>query len=325
MSAKETRDLLIHAIAERVFNGSSKKILINEICESVGISRQSFNRYYGDLKPYLTGEKLIGELLGSESSGTSERYLVQNQETISTLESRLESLEAKHTRELEKVTDNYITTLMNNDITLWKVDETRATVERQNTLIDNYCNQIADLKLQLTNIETEKFNQKTGVIFESKILLEPNLTPAFDRLRSTGDEDKFESLKENELQKLALKASQYIDDNLYSLVLFLDLYLCNFQKFVDNHHPLPGRTYVYIRLPIYSAVEMRLFLKNLAKSSSIALYVPCCKSQSEKAAQRKFHFRNVPTLELEQADKAPVYKLEHGLTQVTHYTVAQGD
>lgn len=325
MSAKETRHQLIHAIAERVFNETSKKIFINEICKSVGISRQSFNRYYGDLKPYITGEKLIGELLGGESSGSTERYLVQNQETISTLEARLESLEAQHSKELEKVTDNYITTLMNNDITLWKVDETRATVERQNTLIDNYCKQIADLKLKLTSIEMEKFNQKTGVNFESKILLEPNLMPAFEILLNSGDQDRFEVLKENELLKLGQKASQYIDDNLYSLVIFLDLYLCNFQKFVENHPTSLGRTYVYVRLPIYSAVEMRLFLKKLSKSSSIALYIPCCKSDSEKAAQRKFHFRKVPKFELEQADKSPTFRLENGFTQVTYYTVAQGD
>lgn len=320
----DTRARLIHAIAERLFDGSGKKILIQDICDAVGITRQSFNRYYDDLKPYLAGEKLIGELLSDDTTGNTERYLAQNQSTISALEIQLESLEARHSKALQKVTDNYVTTLMNNDITLWQVDKTRATIEQQNTLIDDYCNQITELKLKLTNVELEKFNQKTATNLESKILLEPNLNPAFEALQDD-QKEKFEILKDAELQKLAAKASLYTDDRAYSLVIFLDLYLCNFQKFAEQHPGHPNKTHVYIRLPIYSVVEMRLFIKKLTKSASISLYVPHCRSESEKSAQRKFHFRKIPQIELAQADQSPTYKLEHGFTQVTHYTVVQGD
>ncbi|MBA1243837.1 hypothetical protein [Pseudomonas japonica] len=321
----DTRARLIRAIAERLFDGSEKKILIRHICDSVGITRQSFNRYYDDLKPYLNGEKLIGELLGNDSTGSTEHYLVQSQSTISALEMQVEHLKTIHSKELKKVTENYVTTLMNNDITLWQVDKTRATVEKQNTLIDDYCKQITDLKLKLTNVELEKFNYKSGVNLQSKILLEPNFTSAFNAIHDGDQKEKFEALKDTELQKLAAKASQYTDDSLYSLVIFLDLYICNFQKFAEHHPRDPDKTYVYIKLPIFSVLEMRLFLKKIAKSSSIFLYVPYCKSEHEKSAQRKFHFRQIPEIELTQADQSPTYKLEHGFTQVTHYTITQGD
>ncbi|MDI1333148.1 hypothetical protein [Pseudomonas sp.] len=325
MSSKETRNRLIHAIAERKFDGNAKKILIADIAGAVGITRQAFNRYYGDLKPYITGDKLIGELLNGDGSADTGRYLAQNQETISALESELQSRDAKHSKALQRITDNYITTLMNNDITLWQVDKTRATIERQNALLQNYSQQITDLKLKLTDYETEKFQRQTTPDAGSKILLEPNLLPAIDELRVNGDFEKFETNKDEEIQKLGAKASLYSDDSQYKLVIFLDLYLCSFKKFVDNHPRPLNRTYVYIRLPLFTAIEIKLFMKNLSKSASVALFVPHCKSEIEKTAQRKFQFRSIPLPEFQQADKAPTLKPEHGFSEVTYYAIAQGD
>lgn len=326
MSSKETRRRLIHAIAERQFDGAARKILIGDIATAVGITRQAFNRYYGDLKPYITGNKPIAELLSDETSANTSRYLVQNQETITALEAELQASNTKHNKELQRVTENYITTLMNNDITLWQVDKTRATVERQNALIQNYSTQISDLKLKITNIETDKFNQTIpGKRPDQRILLEPSLALPIEEYRKNGDSDKFEVSKDAELQKLANRASVYTDDSRYIFVIFLDLYLCSFHKFADNHVMNLNKTYIFIRLPLFTSIEVNLFLKSISKCPSAALFIPTCKSENEKIAQRKFHFRSIPESEFKQADKVSTFKPQTGIREVTYYTVNLGE
>lgn len=62
MSSVTTRSKIINAIIEEKVKNPSVKLKIQDICSIAGISRQSFNRYYSDLKPYINGEKPISEL-----------------------------------------------------------------------------------------------------------------------------------------------------------------------------------------------------------------------------------------------------------------------
>ncbi|MEF9673887.1 hypothetical protein QNM99_24045 [Pseudomonas sp. PCH446] len=149
MNVNETKQKLITLIAEHQFANPGKKLRIGDLSDQAGISRQAFNRYYDDLKPYAQGLKSIGELLAGANQAETSKLLKQSHTTLLGLTQQLALQKKQFELEKEKILTSHITTLMNDDLTLFSANEIQQTLARQTLHNENLLKDISNLKLEL--------------------------------------------------------------------------------------------------------------------------------------------------------------------------------
>ncbi|MBF8742124.1 TetR/AcrR family transcriptional regulator [Pseudomonas guariconensis] len=311
-----TRQKLIDLIVDTYFSRGGS-LQVAKIASEAGISRQAFHRYYGDLIAYIKGEKDVNALLPKSAPDSVSGLLQVTQERASELEQRLAVVEKAHQAELKTALDRHITSLMNNDITLFETDSVRVTLDKQTTYISHLTAQLDQLKAELTKAKLNATNQRLVGTPGSRIIYEPNLKPAFTAYKKDGDYKAYLSEKSKEISKIIEKVNQH-ESQSTSLIIFVDRFISNFEDFIA-YLPAPRKTEIVMRLPVFSSMEIKNLLRKINRKS-IFIYVPECPSVAETAAQRKFRAGNIPSEELLSAEKADHVHLPKGVEQVVHFT-----
>ncbi len=318
MSANTTEMRLKQIIAEHYLSVPVEKLLIGDVAEKAGISRQAFNRYYDHLKPYISGELSIDEMLkgNDEDSDTSE-LLHLAQKSIKEMQEQLSHIEAKHKADTDKKVNSIITTLMNNDINLFESDKTRLTIEKHALQNQRLKDQITSLQVELTNAKAETVvDHDKHTTSAEKIKIEVELKSIFKEFISSGDLDDFEDGKEDKIQRALSRVNKFtqLDDS--KVVIFIERYISSFDSFVDKYLCRDDKTYIFIRLPIFTRTELRLFVKGLKFNRPITVHIQFSNSETTTKINRRFLFRNIPEMELEQADKCYIPTDSDGFNEI---------
>jgi hypothetical protein len=329
VSVSETKSKLIELIAKHQIENPGKKLKTTELSEWAGISRQAFHRFYSDLKPYLAGKPIQSFLEEMDFNSTND-LLSQAQARIAEFETRLADIEHKHQEEIEELKDTYITSLMNDDIALFDASEVRQNMIRHSLHLDTLLKKINSLESELTK---EKMKQISAAAlsgskpsFKGKIVtLQPELQVLFDQFERDGDQDKFEQDKDEEVFKLPEKINKCRASGECNVILFIDRYISSFEKFTHEYLCEGALTHVFVRLPLFSQMECKDFLRRMDKKGSVSVHFPFCESEVTSRAQRTFYFRNIPPSEATAADKAQLPSWKDGFSSICAAIVKLGD
>lgn len=329
MSTGETRRKLIQLIAKHQINFSGKKLTLSDASEQVGISRQSFNRFYKDLKPYLAGKSIQGLLEKIDSSANND-LLLHSQKRNAELEAAVAKLELKHAEDLKELDDTYITSLMNDDIALFDASEVRQNMTKHSLHLDELLRKIDKLESELTKERMKQLSASGSANvkpnFAGKTVnIEPNLHQLFDRFHEYKDMERFDKEKDEEISVLTAKVNKLLKTAECKIILFIDRFFSSFEKFTRDYPCVGTATHIFIRLPVFSIMERKLFIETLEKNAGVSIYFPFCESDAVQRAQRTFLFRDIPPIEAEGADKAQAPTIKEGYSNICLGIVRQGD
>ncbi len=323
----ETARRLIELIADHAVNSPGKKLRKAELAKAAGITRQALHRFYGHLDPYITGEKSISELLvDSSESG----LLSTGLERIKTLEAEIAALNSEMEKRIEKVKVGHITALMKSDLALHDMDGLRARLEAQNLHNDILVNKIKGLEAALTKakleaIEAEKFTKSS--IPSDIAVFDVTDSKAFKKFQQTNDKAELDKAKVQAVQETVVRAWDKLRGTNPVVLLFVDRYLCSFEKFCRRFGEERNGRFAVIRTPIFSFLQLKTFvLSKLDPSARVMVVVPYCESPSVANAQRTFYFSGVPKHEIELADKMVTSSMnDPRVYEVVMLKVEQGD
>lgn len=330
MSSQKTRDRLIAIIKAHQLQHGHKKLGVSQLADAAGISRQAFNRYYGDLKDYATGKESIARLLVDDNSSLSE--IIENRdERIARLENELTNVKSAHKRELENVVNNYLSTLMNNDILAFEASQISATLTSQgnhnahlNKLVTELEVKNAKLTLDIASLNNDTSNIATKSD-KNFLSFDLNLDSAKKIYTETKNISDYEDYKDRKIYEIAEQIKKLPNPELIDILFFQEKYISNFQLFCKRTTPPKNRLLTVIQLPIYSQEEIKLLIKKLSPISSFSIYVPYCASEAVLSAQRKFSFRDIPPEELSYADQAKLPLMSWGFDSIYVVKIKQGD
>lgn len=325
---KETRQKLIDIIANHQASEPSVKLPVGVLSARARITRQSFNRYYSDLKDYASGLKPIGDLITDSSSTRTRELMNLHQASLKDVQQKMSTLEAEHDREMKKTLDSYITSLMINDVTLHGANEIRVTLEKQTLHNLELTKQLNHLELELTRAKIAATTPGTAAPRSSngeKVKVDVDLAKAVTIYGSTASEDAFDDKKDAAIEAAVRSINKIAVEKSCHIVLFAERYNSRFSLFFENYECPSDGLYVIVRLPIFSRTELKIFLGKLSPCQSISMHVPHMESKAHMNAQRSFYFGGVPKYELDAADAADSVGLALGFDKVIQYRVKQGD
>lgn len=326
MSSLITRSKIINAIIEEKLKNPSVKLKIQDICSITGISRQSFNRYYSDLKPYINGEKLISELIKDEDKTSYNQLLSSYQSKIIELQNHLNKIEENHRKEIVKIKDSLTTSLMNNDLTLYDADAIRLQLQKQSLHNEKLLHKISFLQTELSKQQIRQTSEYVTLPLSAKYeILDENLELVCKNYANNHNIDTFEDEKETAINCMIKKLNKISVNRKVIIIIFMERYICNFKKFVQHYVFNSDNLHIFIRLPIHSRSELKLILNKLENQPEIKIYIPHSPSDAITKIQRQFFFKNIPTSELQAADKAFIPSVQDGFDTVYLYRINQGD
>lgn len=330
MTTNATEQKLIRIIAEHQIDTGGKKLLIGDVSTEAGITRQAFNRYYKHLTPYVTGKKPIEEIMVDSGTIQATDLLAKSQRRIRKLQVQIDHLKASHEKELRDIKNSYITSLMNNDITLFESDELRVLLEKQSLNNEKLLKRIQELQIELTkekawSVTAENRTTENNEALADVAVVDLDLDPVFDNYADTLDLDIFEDAKDAAIEKSLKRINKLSEADDSNLVIFMDRYISSFKHFVAGYRCSGAGTYIIARLPIFTRTELKMFMRKLSHKRPASIHIPFCDSKSVVQAQRGFLFRKVPVPELEQADRAYTPSISDGFEQVVIFSVKQGD
>lgn len=329
MNINSTRERLIKIIAEHQLAGDGTRLKIGDVAELAGISRQAFSRYYDDLKPYIKGDKKIGELLTSSDDDSLSDFLIKSQARIEELEASLAEQQEEHARLMGKTLNSHITTLMNNDIAFFSANKIRANFESQSLQVDNLGNKIRGLEAELAlakmastpTVDAQVTRGRSGKV----TVVDLDIISVFKDYAKHKDLEKYTTDKLHLIKATTERVAKLANGENLAIVLFFERYISQFQIFSENYqHHSPQNT-LLVRTPLFRRSEYLRFLKAIGTSNEITAYIPSCLSPAEKQAQRNFFARVVPEFELSEADTADPVKLEQGFNRIIQQSIKQGD
>jgi AcrR family transcriptional regulator len=330
MSSQKTRDRLISIIKDHQLKHGQTKLAISQLADTAGISRQAFNRYYGDLKDYSIGKEPIARLLVDDNASLSE--LIENKdERIIKLEDELKALKSAHKAELERVVDSYLSTLMNNDILAFEAGQISATLTNQgnhNAYLNNLVTELKVKNAKLTmdiasaNSDISNISEKSEKNF---ISFDLNLDAAIKLYTATKKISDYEDHKDEKLLEIVQRINKLPNPEHIDTLLFQEKYISDFQQFCKRTFPSKNRLLIVIRLPLYSQEEIKLFIRSLRPISSFSIYVPYSASEAIISAKRQFSFRDTPPEELAYADNAKLPLMSWGFDSIYVTKIKQGD
>lgn len=331
MSGVDTRNKLIGIIKQHQLDNGITKLPIGKLSELAGITRQAFNRYYGDLKDYAKGSQSISKLLVSDCTSLSQ-LLESKEKRLAQLEFQLIEIQATHKAELAETLNKHITSLMNNDVMIYESGQISATLTSQNNHNAQLIKRVTELEVSNTKLiadatSTYSFNNASNSIKSSKnfIPLEIDIKALCKSYAVSNDFDEYEDAKDAEIQKniKIIKALPILEK--VDVVVFQERYISDFGSFCKTINPRPDHILVVLQLPLYSRAEIQLIIKELTPVASISIYVPYSSSEAVIASKRKFIYRGVPEEELKDADEARVPLMEWGFDSIQVKRIKQGD
>jgi hypothetical protein len=320
--SNDTRQRLINIIINHHFSSEGKKLQVGKIADEAGITRQAFHRYYGDLLGYIKGDKPVGDLLpGSDQKSISD-LLIESKIRVIALENELFAIKERHNSELKKAIDKHVTSLMNNDITLFETDDVRITLEKQTTLIQNYSEQIANLKAQITKSKIISTNESMSSTIGSRVVLDPKLESAMASYKKDNNYAAYLDSKDKEIAKLLTKINSFTDNKI-NLIIFIDKHLCDLSNFLEML-PSPRSPEIVLRAPIFTAIELRNLIRKITAPLRISVLIPDFTSTAEASAQRTFRSANLPIEEIKLSEKADHIYLTKGIESVVYLSAKNG-
>ncbi len=326
MSSAKTRSKLITVITKEIVENFNTKLKIQDICESVGITRQSFNRYYSDLKPYMKGEKPINELVMNQSDISSNQLLCKYQSKIKELQDELEDIVKSHEIDLSKVKNSMTTSLMNNDLSVHDADNVRLQLQKQSLHSDKLKEKINRLEVELSKQYIDNnLKSSTTPLNDNFQVIDVDFELLFKNFSATQDIDVFEDEKEVAIDNLISMTNKLLINDKTIVVLFMERYLSSFNKFVERYAFNSEDLHLFVRLPVHSRSELKLTLNKFNKQGALKIYIPYSASDTVTKSQRNFYFRNVPETELQAADKSFLPSIKDGFEHVCQFKIRQGD
>ena len=331
MSSPETRGRLVSIIKQHQLRHGVSKLPVAKLAEAAGISRQAFNRYYSDLKDYSIGKASIARLLVDDNASLNE--LIENKdERILRLERELFNARDIHKAELEAVTKNHISSLMNNDIVAFEANQLTSTLINQgnhNAYLNKRITELEVNNAKLThNIITAASSDSSNTIEKSDknfIAFGLNLSAANKAYACSKSFIEYEKAKDEELLRIVRKITKLPNPETIDIIFFQEKYISDFTIFCNRTHPSKARTLIAIQIPLYSQEEIKLFMKSLSPITSFSIYVPYSSSEAIISAKRKFSFRDIPPEEFMDADNAKIPLMTWGFESIYITKVKQGD
>ncbi|WED22682.1 TetR/AcrR family transcriptional regulator [Vibrio sp. JC009] len=328
MSSEGTERKIIQSIAEHYLGDGMRKLTIQEVSEKAGISRQSFNRFYKHLKPYVLGQKPIETLIDNGSE--YQTLLAKSQERIRQLSLEVEKLRTEYTDYTKEVELQYITTLMINDTTLHETNEVRTTLEKQALHNEKLINQVQNLERELTLEKVRSLSESnengTSKVVESELIpITPNLKPVFANYLQNKDLDVYEDEKDTAIDRILKKINKLSAIGSPQVTLFIDRYMCSFQKFTESRQYISGDPAIVVQLPLFTRTELNIFKSKILSNARVGVVFPFCDSESVLKSQRVFQFRDVPDIEFTAADEMTPPLIKDGYDSVVMFRVRQGD
>lgn len=318
----DTRQRIIDLIIQSYYTGGTKSLKVGKIAESASITRQALHRYHGDLLDYIKGVRDVAELLPKTEKQSVDQLLVESQCRVTELEKALAFQSANQEKLLNSTIDSYVTSLMQKDIALYETDEITIALEKQSTLIESYNNQLTDLKVQLARAKLDSNISSASPHNGRRLILDPNLLPALLSYKEDENYDSYLDFKDKEINKITTKVNAFKGKDT-KLVIFLDRLISDFSNFIKSL-PASSGDEIVVRLPLYTAIEVKAFISSLTIPGIKHIYIPECLSISDAAAQRKFRSINVPKQEIISASKAEQIHLFKGIDQVIHCAATPG-
>lgn len=331
MSSQETRDRLIAIIKEHQLQHGQSKLPVSQLADAAGISRQAFNRYYGDLKEYSLGKESIAKLLVDDNASLSQ--IIENSEgKLQRLQRAFAEAQKAHERELQLVTKNYVSTLMNNDVMAFEAGQLTSTLTNQsnhNAFLNKRVTELEVKNAKLTidavasaNAEHANHAEKTDKNFTT---YSPDLAPANKAYAISKDFNLYEDEKDAAISRIFQQIKKLPNPESTDVVFFQERYISDFSSFCAKQHPYINRKMVVIRLPVFSREELQLLIRSLQPISSISICVPFTASDAVTSANRKFHFRGTPSEEFTDADAAKMPQPNWGFESIQLFKVRQGE
>jgi len=325
----DTRSLLINILVEHQLEGNLFKLKLKDLADRAGISRQALNRYYGDLKPYVTGRRNVADLV----SGKDQKAKIEAKALLNDTEAKhaqeIEKLKSHHQKELQKALDSHITTLMNNDIVMLVSTKMQTSLERQNLhnaeLIKE--NQMLRLKLALGSEVTATGGQSQAAPKQNKVIFDLDIDLLCSEYQRSKSIDAFEESKSAQLRKIRDKLNKYADSPNVHVVLFADRYISRFKTFAERYVSHREETCLVVRFPLFSRSEVKMFTGALPRGFKVSIHVPHCESESVRKANRTFLLQGLvlPQQEIRAADTADSPSMSWGLDEVSFFKVQQGE
>lgn len=331
MSSQETRDRLVSIIKQHQLEHGHSKLPVAKLAEAAGISRQAFNRYYGDLKDYSIGKASIARLFVDDSASLNE--LIENKdERILRLERELVTARETHKAELEAIVKNHISTLMNTDIMAFEASQLTSTLINQgnhNAYLNKRVTELAvnnaKLALDIVTAANSDASNATEKSDKNFIAFGLDLSAASKAYASSKNFIGYEKSKDEELLNTVRKIKKFPNPENIDILFFQEKYISDFQVFCNKTYPTKARTLIVIRLPLYSQEEIKILMKGLSPISSFSIYVPYSSSDATISAKRQFSFRDVPPEEITDADNAKTPSMAWGFESIHIIKVRQGD
>lgn len=317
----ETRQRLIDSIVRHFYSADQKGLKVATVAKEAGITRQAMHRYYSDLMGYIKGDKDVGELLPGRATDSVSQLLIDTQKRAAELESQLATIESRHNHELKVALDSHITALMNNDATLFDTDEVRISLEKQNALIDDYSGQITALKAKLIKAQLSNGSNAPASPSGTRVSYDPDMLKALAAYKKKEDYDAYLDTKAKELTKIISKVNAFTGKT--TIIFFLERFISDFSDFLSDLPP-PQSNQIVIRLPLFTSLEVRNFVKKITTPGPKHIYIPDAPSRADATAQRAFRAFSVPEKELKHAERAEAVYLFKEVDQVVNFTAATG-
>lgn len=320
----DTRTRLIELIKEHQLEFGLKKLPIGKLADRAEISRQSFNRFYSDLKPYSEGQS-IAQLLADDPDA-SRNFLAQRDRESDQLRNEIEDLKKRHAKELEQAVSQHVTSLMNNDILAFEANEMNALLASQSQHIDMLKKKLKGYELRETRqqmCEAESQLASEGISKNPKnfLMFEPDLEKANSAYKKNQSFDDYEDIKEKAIDEAIEAITKLPDPSKIAVVIYMDRFLYPFSDFCESIQAKHNKLTVCLRLPVFSQAEIGIVLAKLSRMDSISLHMPHSTSEAITAANRKFRYREVPEEEFADADKARAPLITWGVDEVRVFKV----
>ncbi|VVP13956.1 hypothetical protein PS900_03492 [Pseudomonas fluorescens] len=326
MSITDTEERIVSVICDHFLSGERYKLTIALVCERSGISRQAFHKNYLHLKPFITGQRNVDELLLRQGMDAS-KVIVQSQKLLRNLEVELNEVRSSENARFAEFENNILTSLMTSDILTHRAKELTAALRKKALHVELLKRELdeKEVELALANTNSDSLPSPVRRKTTNVHIFKPDLASAMASFATQSDPEVYMALKEKAINAMQQKLLKLIRKGTIRVILFQDRYLCSFEKFIERNFSSSSTSIAVVNLPIYSRIDLRDFAKELKGAVPLELHTSHCDSEAIINAQRGFLFRNIPEFEFRASAREPLPTIHDGYDRVTVFRVAQGD
>lgn len=326
MSITDTEERIVSVICEHFLSGVRDKLTITLVSERAGISRQAFHKNYLHLKPFITGQRNVDELLLRQGIDTS-KVILQTQKLLRDTESVLQEERSSQAARFEAFENNIITSLMASDILTHRAKELTTALRKKSLHVELLKRELneKEVELALANNNSQKLLPPVPSKNLDVHVFKPDLVAATASFAADNDPETYLVLKNKAIDAMQKKVLKLLKRGAIKVAIFQERHICSFEKFIERNFSKNSAPIVIINLPIYSRVELKEFIQALKGAVPLELYAPHCESEAVIKAQRGFLFGKTPEFEFSASARESLPTIYDGFDRVTIFRVVQGD